>query len=91
MLAVNRRAPSNTHLVSWVDEMARLCKPDRIHWCDGSAAEAALLVEEAVAGGALLPLNREKRPDCYYHRSNPNDVARTEELTFVCTPTKAEA
>jgi phosphoenolpyruvate carboxykinase (GTP) len=91
MLAVNQRAPSNTQLVSWVDEMAKMCKPDRVYWCDGSEAEAKSLVEEAVANGSLLPLNPEKRPDCYYHRSNPNDVARTEELTFVCTPAKAEA
>ena len=91
MLAVNNRAPANSHLVGWVDEMAKLCQPDRIHWCDGSEAEATLLLEEAVATGTLVPLNSEKRPDCYYHRSNPNDVARTEELTFVCTPTKAEA
>ena len=91
MLAVNNRAPSNSHLVSWVDEMAKLCKPDRIFWCDGSEAEAKQLLEEAVSNGALIPLNSEKRPDGYYHRSNPNDVARTEELTFICTPTKAGA
>jgi len=91
MLAVNNRAPSNSHLVSWVDEMVKLCKPDRIVWCDGSEAEARQLLEEAVSSGSLIPLNSEKRPDGYYHRSNPNDVARTEELTFVCTPTKAEA
>ena len=91
MLAVNRRAPANTHVVAWVDEMATLCKPDRIHWCDGSEAEAKALTEEAVATGALVPLDPERRPGCYYHRSNPNDVARTEELTFVCTPTRAEA
>jgi phosphoenolpyruvate carboxykinase (GTP) len=91
MLAVNKRAPSNSHLVAWVDEMAKMCKPDRIYWCDGSEVEGTLLVEEAIANGSLIPLNREKRPDCYYHRSNPNDVARTEELTFVCTPTRAEA
>ena len=91
MLAVNNPAPSNSHLVSWVDEMVKLCKPDRIFWCDGSEAEAKQLLEEAVSNGALIPLNSEKRPDAYYHRSNPNDVARTEELTFICTPTKAGA
>ncbi|MDP9281950.1 MAG: phosphoenolpyruvate carboxykinase, partial [Chloroflexota bacterium] len=71
--------------------MARMCKPDNVYWCDGSDEEAKLLTEEAVADGVLIPLNPEKRPRSYYSRSNPNDVARTEELTFVCTPTKAEA
>lgn len=91
MLAVNKRAPANPRLTSWVDEMAAMCKPDRIYWCDGSPEERKLLLDEAVADGVLIPLNSEKRPDSYYHRSNPNDVARTEELTFICTPTKAEA
>ena len=91
MLAVKAPASANRHLIAWVDEMAKMCKPDRIHWCDGSDAEWKALLEEAVADGSLIPLNREKRPDSYYHRSNPNDVARTEELTFICTPTKAEA
>src|ERR1700687_5097460 len=71
--------------------MARMCKPDRIYWCDGSDGEAKLLTEEAIADGVFIPLNPEKRPRSYYSRSNPNDVARTEELSFVCTPTKAEA
>ncbi|HEX9494527.1 MAG TPA: phosphoenolpyruvate carboxykinase (GTP), partial [Candidatus Limnocylindria bacterium] len=91
MLAVNTRLTSNSRLVAWVDEMAKMCQPDRIHWCDGSEAEAKALRDEAVAADVLIPLNREKRPDSFYHRSNPNDVARTEELTFICTPTKAEA
>src|ERR1700737_4972278 len=71
--------------------MARMCKPDRIYWCDGSDEEARLLTEEAVADGVLSPLDPKKRPGSYYSRSNPNDVARTEELTFICTPTKEEA
>ena len=91
MLAVKDRAYANRHVVSWVNEMAKMCKPDRIYWCDGSESEAKELLEESVATGVFIPLNREKRPDSYYARSNPNDVARTEELTFVCTPTKAEA
>ena len=91
MLAVKDRAYSNSHIVSWVTEMAKMCKPDQIYWCDGSDEEAQALLDEAVETGVLLPLNPEKRPDSYLARSNPNDVARTEELTFVCTPTKAEA
>ena len=91
MLAVKDRAYSNSHIVSWVNEMAKMCKPDQIYWCDGSEDEAQALLDEAVETGVLMPLNSEKRPNSYLARSNPNDVARTEELTFVCTPTKAEA
>jgi phosphoenolpyruvate carboxykinase (GTP) len=81
----------NDHLIEWVDEMARLTKPDDVVWCDGSEEEKHRLTEEAVAKGILLPLDKEKRPGCYLHRSNPNDVARVEQLTFICTPTKDEA
>jgi phosphoenolpyruvate carboxykinase (GTP) len=71
--------------------MAGLTKPDRIHWCDGSEGERRRLTEEAVAEGLLKPLDPKKRPGCYLHRSNANDVARVEHLTFICTPTKQEA
>ncbi|MDQ6859322.1 MAG: phosphoenolpyruvate carboxykinase, partial [Chloroflexota bacterium] len=71
--------------------MAKMCKPEQIYWCDGSADEAKALLDEAIATGVMIPLNNQKRPNSYLHRSNPNDVARTDELTFVCTPTKAEA
>ena len=78
-------------LAEWVAECAALTQPDHIVWCDGSEAERQRLTEQAVREGILIPLNQEKRPNCYLHRSNPNDVARTEQLTFVCTPTKQEA
>jgi phosphoenolpyruvate carboxykinase (GTP) len=81
----------NPHLRQWVDEMAKLTQPDRIVWCDGSAEERRRLTDEAVAAGILMPLNPAKRPGCYLHRSNPNDVARVEHLTFICTPTKEAA
>src|SRR5580700_8103783 len=81
----------NQHLLAWVEEMARLTKPDAIVWCDGSEEEKHRLTEEAVAKGILLPLNQAKLPACYLHRSNTNDVARVEQLTFICTPTKDEA
>jgi phosphoenolpyruvate carboxykinase (GTP) len=81
----------NPHLRRWVGEMARLLQPDRIVWCDGSLEEKGRLLAEALASKALLPLDQTKLPGCYYHHSNPNDVARVEQLTFICTPTKAEA
>jgi phosphoenolpyruvate carboxykinase (GTP) len=82
---------SNKVLTAWVDEMAKLCQPDRVFWCDGSEAEKAALTAEAVAKGILVPLNQERLPGCYYHRSNPNDVARVEQCTFICTETKDAA
>jgi phosphoenolpyruvate carboxykinase (GTP) len=82
---------SNKTLLAWVDEMAKLTKPDRIVWCDGSEEERKRFTEEAVGAGILEPLNPETRPGCYFHRSNSNDVARVEHLTFICTPEKEEA
>ena len=82
---------NNAHLLAWVEETAKLTKPDRIVWCDGSEAEKKRFTEQAVAEKILEPLNQEKLPGCYLHRSNPNDVARVEHLTFICTPTKEEA
>jgi phosphoenolpyruvate carboxykinase (GTP) len=84
-------AQRNPSLLRWVEEMSQLTEPDRIYWCDGSEAEKQRLTEEAVASGILIPLNPEKRPGSYLHRSSPNDVARVEHLTFICTPTKEEA
>ncbi len=82
---------SNPKLLAWVDEMAKLTKPDQVVWCDGSEEEQQRLTKYAVDKGILIPLNPEKRPGCYLHRSDPNDVARTEHLTFVCTRTKEAA
>jgi len=82
---------ANPHLLGWVGEVARLTKPDRIVWCDGSDEEWRGLTEQAVGTGSLTPLSREKLPGCFLHRSNPSDVARVEQLTFICTTTKEEA
>ncbi len=81
----------NAQVASWVAEMVALTKPDHVVLCDGSEAEKQRLTEIAVAAGVLIPLDQQKLPGCYLHRSNPNDVARVENLTFICTPTKAEA
>jgi phosphoenolpyruvate carboxykinase (GTP) len=75
----------NSALKSWVDDVAALTKPSGIHWCDGSDAENARLIDEMLASGTLHRLNREKYPNCYLHRSDPSDVARTEHLTFICS------
>src|SRR4030095_15042392 len=83
--------PANTHIQSWVKQMAAMCQPDEIFWCDGSVAEKEKLTQVAVACGDLIPLNQKKLPGCYLHRSAPNDVARTENLTFVCTENQEDA
>ena len=75
-------------VTAWVDEVAKLTTPDSIVYCDGSASERDSLVAECLATGVLIELNQEKLPGCYLHRSNPNDVARVEHLTFICTPTE---
>jgi phosphoenolpyruvate carboxykinase (GTP) len=75
----------NQALNAWVEECARLCKPDRVHWVDGSEAELDRLLADMLASGTLHRLNPEKYPDCYLHRSDPSDVARTEHLTFIST------
>jgi phosphoenolpyruvate carboxykinase (GTP) len=82
---------TNKPVLAWVQQMADLCKPDRLFWCDGSNAEKEVLTAEAVKNGVLIPLNQQKLPGCYYHRSHPNDVARVEQCTFVCTESEEEA
>ncbi len=78
-------------VLAWVDEVRALCQPGQVHWCDGSEDERVRLTAVAVADGVLLPLNAEKLPNSYLHRSDPSDVARTEHLTFICTATAEEA
>ena len=82
---------SNKHLLGWVDEMSKLCQPDQVVCCDGSEDEKKRLTDYAVSKGILIPLNAEKHPGSYLHRSNPSDVARVEHLTFICTPKKDDA
>lgn len=82
---------TNQHVLKFVQETAELCQPDNVYWCDGSEAEKKALTEEAVSKGVLVKLNQEKLPGCYYHRSSVNDVARVEQLTFICTETQEEA
>ncbi len=76
---------------AWVDEVARLTRPDRIYWCDGSDSEYRALERELVEQKELLPLNQESFPGCHLYRSDPSDVARVEHLTYVCTKNKEDA
>src|SRR3984957_6995799 len=84
-------ASLNHDVASVGDEGARLTKPDRIYWCDGSESEFQMLQRELVAKKELLPLNQTEFPGCYLYRSNPSDVARVEHLTFVCTEDQQDA
>ena len=81
----------NEHLLRWVEKMAELTKPARIHWVDGSPEENELLLKEMVDGGTLVKLNEELWPGCYYARSDPGDVARVEDRTFICSLSKDNA
>ncbi|MGB0036850.1 MAG: phosphoenolpyruvate carboxykinase (GTP) [Candidatus Acidiferrales bacterium] len=81
----------STPLERWVEESARLTKPAKIVWIDGSQAESDRLTEEMLRDGTYIELNQKTYPRCFLHRSNPNDVARTESVTFICTSKKEEA
>jgi phosphoenolpyruvate carboxykinase (GTP) len=81
----------NRDVANWVDEVARLTLPERIHWCDGSEREFQLLERDLVASKEFLPLDQGSFPGCYLYRSDPSDVARVEHLTFVCTAKQDDA
>jgi phosphoenolpyruvate carboxykinase (GTP) len=81
----------NSRLALWVEECAALTRPDRIHWCDGSDQEYEALVRQMLDTGGLFELNQQEYPGCYLHRSNPNDVARVEGLTYICTTNREDA
>ncbi|HAB19206.1 MAG TPA: phosphoenolpyruvate carboxykinase (GTP) [Verrucomicrobiota bacterium] len=82
---------SNPQVRAWVQETAELTQPDRIFWCDGSDAERDALNAEAVRQGTLITLNQDRLPGCYYHRSHPNDVARVEQCTYICSESEVDA
>jgi phosphoenolpyruvate carboxykinase (GTP) len=81
---------TNPYVLKWIEEMVKFCKPDRVVWCDGSYEERQAMFKQGCTNGVFVELNQKKWPGCYYHRSNSNDVARTEHLTFICTKTQDE-
>ena len=82
---------NNKYILSWIEEMADMCRPDNIVWIDGSEEQTENLRTEACASGEIIKLNQEKLPGCYLHRTAINDVARVEGRTFICTHTKEDA
>jgi phosphoenolpyruvate carboxykinase (GTP) len=86
--SATNHATGNRALLAWVDKMAALCTPQEVVWCDGSQHEYDRLCEQMVRGGTFIRLNPQKRPNCFLARTHPSDVARVEERTFICAPTK---
>jgi phosphoenolpyruvate carboxykinase (GTP) len=82
---------TNKHLIRWVEKMAELTQPDAIHWIDGSDAENDYLCHQLVEAGTFTKLNEDLWPGCYYARSSPNDVARVEDRTYICSLSKDNA
>ena len=81
----------NPTVLKWLEEMKALLTPDEVVWIDGSDAQRDALREEACKSGEMLKLNQDLLPGCYLHRTNPNDVARVEDRTFICAKTKENA
>ena len=81
----------NQKLISWVNEWTELCQPEKIHWCDGSESENKRFLDEMTATGMCIKLDEAKRPNSYYFQSDPSDVARVENRTFICSDKKEDA
>ncbi len=82
---------SNQKLINWVNEWAELCQPEKVYWCDGSEEENNRLLGEMVASGMAVKLDEKKRPGSYYFQSDPSDVARVENRTYICSAKQEDA
>jgi len=82
---------SNQKLINWVNEWAELCTPEKVFWCDGSEEENDRLLGEMVASGMAVKLDEKKRPGSYYFQSDPSDVARVENRTYICSAKQEDA
>src|SRR6202165_3475948 len=88
---VSKALSGNKHLLRWVEKMAELTKPKNIHWVDGSEEERDTLCAQMIESGTFIKLNEDLWPGCYYSRSDPTDVARVEDRTYICSLSKDNA
>src|SRR5258706_14034955 len=85
---VHTTPAANPHVRKWIEECVALCKPDNIYYCNGSPEERQALFEQGRKNGTFIRLNQPKLPGSYLHRSNPKELARSENLTFISTPSQ---
>ena len=90
-LGLHPAPTAHAGLIAWVERIAALTRPARVHWCDGSEAEKQAVIAALLSRGTLKALDQDKRPGCYYAASDPRDVARVESRTFICSREEADA